>query len=110
MGMVQTGVHSPVLYDVLYLEINVFCAILLVQLIFHSRALQGIKYQQYFHRTCLAACVCFFSDTFCVMMLDGALPMNPGIFWLLKAGYFFFHYRVMFLLVHLLGKYGVGSF
>jgi hypothetical protein len=90
MDLVQTGVHSPVLYDVLYLEINIFCVILLVQLIFHSRAVQGIKYQQYFHRTCRAACACFLSDTICVMMLDGALPMHPGTFWMLKACYFFF--------------------
>lgn len=85
----RASAYTAGAYDFIYLELNLFCALLMVQIIVRSRDVLKLKYQKYFNRSCAGAIVCCLSDALWVCMLDGFIPMHVPVFLLLKAAYFF---------------------
>lgn len=75
-------------YEMLYLEINVFCVVLLMILVLRRNDLKGIRWQKILNRCYGAVSASFISDALWVMMLDGAIPMEGHVFHLLKSIYF----------------------
>lgn len=76
-------------YELLYLEINIFCVVLLMILTFLGNELKGIRWHRILNCCFAFVSVCFITDALWVMMLDGTLPMQATIFFILKGSYFF---------------------
>lgn len=75
-------------YLVLYTEVNVFCIILLLQVIRRSKGSIQVKYQDDFNAALFSACVMFAADTMTVLMENGILTCIP-LYLILKDIYFF---------------------
>ena len=76
-------------YEWLYLEINIFCVVLLMILTFVGNEQKGIRWHRILTWCCAAISGCFITDALWVMMLDGLLPMHLHVFLFLKGAYFF---------------------
>lgn len=75
-------------YEILFLEINIFCIILLMILIIRSNDIRGMRWQRILNYCCITVSVSFITDALWVMQLDGTIPMQRQIFFTLKSVYF----------------------
>lgn len=80
--------HPAVFYDYLYLEINVFCVILLLFMVVRMGSYRKCGYSD-FVLVCGAASISFLADALWIMMFDGAVPSSPVFMHALKDVYFF---------------------
>lgn len=81
--------RGDITYLVMYTEVNLFCIILLLQVIRRSRDSIRLKNQEDFNRAILSACAVFASDTLIVLMDYAAIPMIRWVYLLIKDAYFF---------------------
>lgn len=81
--------RGDITYLVMYTEVNLFCIILLLQVIRRSHDSIRLKNQEDFNRAILSACAVFASDTLIVLMDYAAIPMIRWVYLLIKDAYFF---------------------
>lgn len=88
--MVQTMISDmQTLYAILYFEINLFAAALLVFIRVKTRGISRMASQENFACAVDAEIVFFMSDAFCVLLRCGVLPFSSVSIIALKTVYFF---------------------
>lgn len=79
-----------ILYSLLYLEINIFSAILVAIIALMSHGVSRMVEQRTFTRTLYSMIIFFASDTLCVIMKNGLVPYSEQVYLFSKDIYFLF--------------------
>ena len=75
-------------YEALYLEINLFCCIIVAVIMIRSNTASQMKAQRVFLYSSITVLLFFITDTLCHLMLAGIIPYAAISLLLLKSIYF----------------------